>query len=85
MGLQVGAGGEVGRERDLRWKTPSESYLLLFYCSVLAESALTALQYFPFAGEFPPLSLQVLLLLHGDQWWNADVGLREPCVHTDNV
>ena len=41
--------------------------IIYYYCSVLAESALTALQYFPFAEEFPLLSLQVIIPNHSEQ------------------
>lgn len=37
------------------------------YCGVPSESASTALQYFPFAEEFPPLSLQVIIPNHSEQ------------------
>lgn len=41
--------------------------IIYYYCSVFAKSALTALQYFPFAEEFPLLSLRVIILNHSEQ------------------
>lgn len=58
--------------------SPAPRIIIYYYCSVLAESALTALQYFPFAEEFPLLSLRVITPNHSEQQQSADFKLWDP-------
>lgn len=57
---------------------PDPCVVIYYCCGALAESAVTALQHFAFAEEFPLLSLRGIIPSHSQQQQPADAKLRDP-------